>query len=105
MNTEKRIAGIVGSLFVITMIAGMVDAYFIAPVLGTSLDNLYRSRTETITGAILILIMSIGIVGIAVMLLPILRKFSETIAVTYVSFRTIECMLLMVGAVVYLLLM
>lgn len=55
-------------------------------------------------GAFLILIMSIGIVGIAITLFPILKKYNETIAITYVSFRTIECVFLIVGAVVSLLL-
>jgi hypothetical protein len=46
--------------------------------------------------------MSIGIVGISIMIFPVLKKFNLTTAITYVSFRTIECVFLIVGAVVSL---
>ncbi len=102
MNTDKKIAIIVGALFIITMIAGMIDAYFVAPILKTPLSDIYPNDFRVITGSFLILIMSVGIVGIAVALYPVLKRHSEIIAITYVSFRVIECVLLIVGAIVYL---
>lgn len=101
-NTSKKIARIVGALFIITMIAGMIDAYFVAPILNSPLTNFSSNKNLLTTGVLLILLMSLGIVGIAIMLFPILKKYNETIAVTYVSFRTIECVLLIVGAIIYL---
>jgi hypothetical protein len=79
----------------------MIDAYFVAPILKTPLSDIYPNALRVHTGSFLILIMSIGIVGIAVALYPILKRHSEMIAITYVSFRVIECMLLLVGAIVY----
>jgi Domain of unknown function (DUF4386) len=101
MNTDMKIARIVGALFIITMIAGMTDAYFVAPILKTALSDIYLCNFRVITGAFLILAMSAGIVGIAVALYPILNRHSEIIAITYVSFRVIECMLLLIGVIVY----
>jgi hypothetical protein len=39
VHFEKKIARIVGSLFIITMIVGMFDAYFVAPILKTPLSS------------------------------------------------------------------
>jgi hypothetical protein len=102
VHFEKKIAIIVGSLFIITMIVGMFDAYFVAPILKTPLSNIYPNDARVITGAFLIIAMSVGIVGIAVCLYPILKRYSEMIAISYVSFRVIECILLLVGSLVYL---
>jgi len=101
MNTNK-IAKIVGWLFVITMIVGMVDAYLVAPILKKTITDFYSNQSLMIAGAMLIMVMAIGIVGIAVVIYPFFRRYSETIAITYVSFRTIECVLLVVGSIVYL---
>jgi hypothetical protein len=43
--------------------------------------------------------MSIGIAGIATTLFPVIKRHSETIAITYVCFRTVECGLLIVGTI------
>lgn len=102
MDTDKKIARIVGALFIITMIAGMIDAYFVAPILKSHLSEIFPNDLRVITGAFLILAMSVGIVGIAVALYPVLKRYSEMVAITYVSFRIIECVLLLVGAIVYL---
>jgi hypothetical protein len=49
--------------------------------------------------------MAIGIVGIATTLFPLVRRQSEAIAITYVSFRIVECFLLTLGAILYLFLL
>jgi len=104
MNSNRKSAIIVGALFIITTIVGMVDAYFVAPILDTPnyLNKISANENQIILGAFLILAMSIGIVGIALMLFQVLKTHNETIAITYVSFRSIECVLLIVGAISYL---
>ncbi|PKM95959.1 MAG: DUF4386 domain-containing protein [Firmicutes bacterium HGW-Firmicutes-1] len=104
MNTYKKNAIIVGVLFIITMIAGLIESNVAAPILQGPLNNVYPNEILVKIGALLILVMSIGIVGIAIMLFPIFKKYNQTIAITYVSFRTIECVFLIVGAVISLLL-
>jgi len=102
MITYKRNAIIIGALFIITMLAGAIESNVAAPILQGPLINIYPKDSLVKIGALLILVMSIGIVGIAIMLFPVLKKHNETIAITYVSFRTIECVFLIVGAVVSL---
>lgn len=103
--TDKRIARSIGILFVITMILGMIDAYTVAPILKTPLSNMNLNETRIFIGAFSILLMSVGVVFIAILLYPILEKHNKYIAITYVSFRVMECLLLIVGVVVYLLLL
>jgi hypothetical protein len=90
VHFENKIARIVGSLFIITMIVGMVDAYFVAPILKTPLSNIFPNDARVIAGAFLIIAMSVGIVAIAVCLYPVLKIYSEIIAISYVSLRVIE---------------
>jgi len=104
MNTDKKIARSVGLLFIITMILGMVDAYTVAPILNTPLNNINLNEIRVIIGAFCILLMSIGVVFIAILLYPILEKHNRLVAITYVSFRILECLLLIIGVIVYLLL-
>jgi hypothetical protein len=104
MNADKQIARSVGSLFIITMILGMIDAYTVAPILNAPLNNISSNEIRVIIGAFSILLMSIGVVFIAILLYPIIEKHNKFIAITYVSFRIMECLLLTVGVIVYLLL-
>ncbi len=105
MNTDRKIAISVGALFIITMILGMIDAYTVAPILKTPLNNIVSNEIRVIIGAFSILLMSVGVVGIAILLFPIIEKHNKFIAITYVSFRIMECLLLIVGVIVYLLLL
>ena len=105
MNTENKIAKAVGALFIITMILGMIDAYTVAPILHTSLADYYSNRSQFYIGAFSILFMSLGVVGIAILLYPVLEKHNRIIAITYVCSRVMECLLLIIGVIVYFLLL
>lgn len=105
MNSDKTIARIVGALFIITMIAGMINAYFISPiVLYGPLIQVFPNKNLAIIGALLVLVMSVGIVFIATVIFPVLKRHNETIAITYISIRTIECVFFSIGAIIPLLL-
>ena len=102
-------ARIVGLLFVTTMLAGMVDAYTVAPLLDGSfgevlLDDVSRDEGRVLTGALCVLYMALGVVGIALVMFPVLRRHDETVAITYVALRTVEGVLLTAGTVAYLVL-
>ncbi len=104
MNTDKKIARNVGLLFIITMILGMTDAYTVAPVLNAPLNEIALNEARMYIGAFSILLMSVGVVFIAILLYPILERHNKHIAITYLSFRIIECLLLLVGVIGYFLL-
>lgn len=102
MKSYRFNAIIIGSLFIITMLAGMVDAYFVAPKLAVTLNQIYQIKNLVLLGAFSVFAMAIGIVGIAISFFPVVKEQSETIAVTYLSFRIIECYLLVTGTLAYL---
>ena len=106
MKKSHRInAIVVGLLFIVTMLLGMIDAYFVAPNLNVRLSSLYQVQSTILLGVFSVFFMAIGIVGIATTLFPVVRRQSEAIAITYVSFRIVECFLLTFGAVLYLFLL
>jgi hypothetical protein len=102
MNSFKKNARIVGALFIITMILGVLEANIVAPLIQGPLEKIYPNENLVVVGAFLILFMAIGIVGIAIAIFPVIKKHNETIALTYLSFRIIESVFLIVGAIVSL---
>jgi len=102
MKTYKINAIIIGALFIFTMLAGMIDAYFVAPVFKNPITNIPQIDDTLLLGVFSVLIMAIGIVFIAITFFPVVKKHSESIALTYVILRTIECLLLILGSICYL---
>lgn len=68
------------------------------------LINVYPNKTKVIIGVIFELIEVVAVIGIVVMMFPILRKYNESLALGYVIFRTLECLMLIVAAISPLLL-
>lgn len=104
MSNENKIAKAVGALFIFTMILGMIDAYTVAPILNASLTDYYSKESQFYIGAFSILFMSLGVVGISVLLYPILEKHNRIIAIIYLCSRVMECLLLIIGVIIYFLL-
>ena len=102
MKTYKKNAVIIGALFIFTMLAGMIDAYFVAPEFKQPVVNILQIDSKILIGVFSVLIMAIGIVFIALVFFPVIKKHSESIALTYVILRAIECLLLIIGAICYL---
>ncbi len=96
----RKTAMIVGVLFIVATIAGMIGAIFIGPVSDDPeyLANTSEHGNEVALGALLTLIMGVAVVGIAVMIFPLLKKVNEGLALAYVGFRTLECVVLIVVA-------
>ncbi|NOU75565.1 DUF4386 family protein [Paenibacillus sp. LMG 31458] len=92
MNSNKKTARIVGILFLAATAAYILGNGLIESILNDPdfLNNVYLNKTQVIIGMLLELINSAAVVGIAIMLFPILKKYNETIALGYVAFRVIE---------------
>jgi hypothetical protein len=98
MNPSDRfLARLIATLFILTTLMGMVDAYVAAPVLEGPLADIRQHTAAVLTGGLMRLLMSIGVVGIALAFLPVIRRHSEIIAMAYLAFRTVECVLLSLG--------
>jgi hypothetical protein len=102
MKTYKENAIIIGALFIFTTLVGMIDAYFVAPEFKQTIANILQINSKILLGVFSVLVMSIGIVFIAITFFPVVKKQSESIAITYVILRAIECLLLILGAICYL---
>jgi hypothetical protein len=93
MNTSRKIAIMVGALFLFSNVTFLLGAFvFVEPVLGAPdyLTLASANRTQVVLGALLELVNGIAYVGIAVLVFPILRQRFESMALWYVGFRIIE---------------
>jgi hypothetical protein len=99
MNSNRKTAIIVGVLFIIATLAGVLSVVFLVPILNAPdyLSNVSANDNQVIIVVLLELIMIVAIVGIAVMLFPILKKQNEGLALGYVAARIIEVVPFFVG--------
>jgi hypothetical protein len=94
-GSYRKNAVIAGVLFIIGTVSGTISAILCNPILKAP-DYLLRiSANENLVtiGIILQFIMAISCAGISLALYPILKKFSEGLAIGAVGFRLIENML------------
>jgi hypothetical protein len=109
MNTNvpyRRTAVLVASLFLVTAIGAIAGAILMNPVINAPdyLTTVF-SKSATLTGGTLLwLVNNIGIVFIGLLMFPILRKQSETLALGYVSLRMFEGIFMTVGVIFAMLL-
>ncbi len=89
MSTSRAIAITVGVLYIIGTVAGVLSVVVTKSTLDAP-DYLVRVSTnpnQITTGALLGLIMGLALAMVPVVVFPILRKHSETLAVGYVVVR------------------
>jgi hypothetical protein len=96
MNPRKT-ARIVGVLFIIATVAGILSVVFTGPLNvrqeiypSNYLININANASKIITGTVLVLIMGVAVLPIPAMLFPILKKHNEDLAIGYVVFRVVE---------------
>ena len=100
-GTNRKNAVIAGVLLIIGTVSGMISAITGAPVWNAP-DYLARiAANENLInlGIILQFVMAISCAGVSLALYPILKKFSEGLAIGAVGFRLIENMLQILKAV------
>ena len=93
INSLKRRSIFAGILFLVQMIAASVShSAILVPILGKSdfLANVSANSNKVIFAMLLDLVCGLSVFGISVILFPILRKFSESIAFWYVGLRLNE---------------
>jgi hypothetical protein len=105
VTTNRKIAIAVGVLFFAATASYSVGNALIASALEAPDDLLDPNIAQIRVGVLLEFINSAAVVGIGVLLFPILREYSEGIALGYAGSRIIESVLLLVGALSALLLL
>jgi len=95
----RRTANWVASLWIVTAIGAIGGALLINPVINAPdylITTFPRSATVA-TGMLLWLVNNVGIVFIGLLMFPILKKQSESMALGYFSMRMFESLLMTVG--------
>ena len=89
MISSRRTAIIVGVLFIIGTVAGVLSALFTGPILDDPdyLVKVASNQNQIILGALLVLIMGFALAMIPVMMFPIFRKYNEVLALGAIVFR------------------
>jgi len=89
MNTYRKTTVIVGILFIIGTVSGVLAGTFTAPIQADSMYplNISASETQWIIATLLILLMALSLAMTPVLLYPIFRKHNEVLAFGSVLFR------------------
>lgn len=106
MNYFKGPAQRIGWYFVLATVAGVLSVVVMASTLGDDdlLAAVEANQGSVLLGEMLIFVMLLAMVATAVLLSPVLRRHSETLALGYVLARTLEVVTIAVGLVAGLLL-
>jgi hypothetical protein len=96
----RRTAVIVGALFWISNLATLVGSVISGPIpnAANSLTGMYPHGSQVVVGTLITHINDAAIIGYAVLLFPVLKRFNEALALGYVAFKALEATLLAVGA-------
>ncbi|HZK53803.1 MAG TPA: DUF4386 domain-containing protein [Desulfosporosinus sp.] len=89
MNTNRKTAIIVGVLFIIGTVAGILSVVFTGSILGDPdyLIKISANENQIIIGALFVLIMGLALAMVPVVMFPIFKKQNEVLALGYVVFR------------------
>jgi hypothetical protein len=89
MENHRKIAIIVGVLFIIGSASGVVSGVLSAPLLTVPdyLGAIAANQSSFITAAIFVLTMGLSLVMVPVMLYPIFKKYNQALALGAVVFR------------------
>ena len=100
INTNRKTAVIAGTLFIVATTASLLGNSLTGPVLGGPdyLSSVSSHGNRIIAGALLSFLAAVTSSGIAISLYPVLKKYSEGLAIGAVGFRLIEGIFYMVGA-------
>ncbi|HSG80953.1 MAG TPA: DUF4386 domain-containing protein [Gemmatimonadota bacterium] len=95
-RTAARTAG---ALFLCATVSFSVSVLILEPVLGTPdyLAQVALHETRVAAGTLFELVNHVAVVGIALVLYPVLRPFSQRLALGYVAVRSIEAVLFAIG--------
>lgn len=104
MSSTRKRAVIAGILILIGFGVGILS---IVPAIDSS-DYLIEASAhsnQVLSGVLFQFLMSIASTGFAIILYPILRKFEESLALGFLSFRIIAAVLNIFGSIILLLLL
>jgi Domain of unknown function (DUF4386) len=104
---DRTTARVVGVLFIAADVAGVLSLVLLQSIVGADnyLTQVSLSANRVATGALLGLAMGMSVVGIAVAIYSVLKRFSGRLALGYVAVRTMEGMVNVISAILVLVLL
>jgi hypothetical protein len=99
MTTNRKTATVTGVFFIVAAVASIIGLILYTPILH---DTNYIVGTATCEsqikwGAFFEIITAFTIMGTAIALFPVLRKYNEPMAISTVAFRLLEATLIIIG--------
>jgi hypothetical protein len=93
--TDRATARVVGILFLVATIAGLIALPLQESVVGSGdyLTAASAHQDRLATGVLLQLVMGVAVVSIAVVIYPVLRRGTERLAIGYVVARALEAVI------------
>ena len=90
MDTNRKTAVIVGAMYIIGTIAGILSIVFTEPARTAQdfLTHVAANENQIVLGAIFVSIMGLALAMVPVAAFPVLRKHNELLALGYVVFRS-----------------
>ena len=88
-GTNRKTAIIVGVLFIIGTVAGILSAVFTEPILSDPnyLTKVSENQNQIVTAGLFVLAMGLALAMVPFVIFPVLKKHNETLALGYVVFR------------------
>jgi Domain of unknown function (DUF4386) len=101
MDSTRKVAVIVGVLFIIATVTAIIGLFLYGPILNDPNYIIRGSANETQVrlGAFFELVLAFAVIGTSITLFPIIRKQNESIALGYVCFRLLEAAIIVVGII------
>jgi hypothetical protein len=88
MNNYRKTASLVGVLYIIGTVAGILSAAASAPVREAAyLSSIAANPNQIVVAALFILLMGLALALVPILLFPLLKKYNEVLALGYVVFR------------------
>jgi hypothetical protein len=89
MNENKKTASLVGVLFIIGTVAGILSVVFTGSVFEDPdyLLKVSANKSQVIIGSLLILVMGFSLTFIPILLFPIFKRYNEVLAIGAIVFR------------------
>jgi len=102
----KNVGKIVGVLFFVVMLLWYLGYATIGAVIDAPdyLKSIYPNKIKVMTGVLFELLEAAAVMGITFLLFPILKRRSDTLAISYMGFRVFETMMLLLALLCVLML-
>lgn len=101
MNSNRKTATFVGVMFILATVSAILGLYFYQPILAGPdyLINGAAHQNQVALGVLMELILVCSNIGTAIGLFPLLKPYSERIALGHFSFRFLEVVIITIGIV------